>query len=94
MSEKLIEHFEKEKNYDEVIKIIDELILEDPEKASSLLFRKAEALVGLEKYQQAITTLKVYAKDCPNKEKIKSYVLIASCYMGLDNDKKAEEYKS
>ena len=92
MSEKLIEHFEKEKNYDEVIKIIDELILEDPEKASSLLFRKAEALVGLEKYQQAITTLKVYAKDCPNNEKIKSYVLIASCYMNLDNDEKAEEY--
>ena len=26
MSEKLIEHFEKEKNYDEVIKIIDEQI--------------------------------------------------------------------
>jgi len=92
MSEKLIEHFEKEKNYDEVIKIIDELILEDPEKASPLLFRKAEALVGLEKYQQAITTLKVYAKDCPNKEKIKSYVLIASSYMNLDNDEKAEEY--
>ena len=57
MSEKLIEHFEKEKNYDEVIKIIDELILEDPEKASSLLFRKAEALVGLEKYRQAIQLL-------------------------------------
>lgn len=92
MSEKLIEHFEKEKNYDEVIKIIDELILEDPEKASPLLFRKAEALVGLEKYQQAITTLKVYTKDCPNKEKIKSYVLIASSYMNLDNDEKAEEY--
>ena len=53
MSEKLIEHFEKEKNYDEVIKIIDELI---------------------------------------NNEKIKSYVLIASCYMNLDNDEKAEEY--
>ncbi len=92
MSEKLIEHFEKEKNYDEVIKIIDELILEDPEKASSLLLRKAESLVGLEKYQQAITKLKVYAKDCKKKKKIKSYVLIASCYMNLDNDEKAEEY--
>ena len=92
MSEKLLDHFEKEKKYDEVIKIIDELILEDPEKASSLLFRKAEALVGLKKYQQAITTLKVYEKDCSDKDKIKSYVLIASCYMNLDNDEMAEKY--
>ena len=75
MSEKLLDYFEKEKNYDEVIKIIDKLILEDPEKASSLLFRKAEALVELEKYKQAITTLKVYAKDCPNKEKDRKSVV-------------------
>ncbi|MBQ6344844.1 MAG: tetratricopeptide repeat protein [Methanobrevibacter sp.] len=92
MSEKLIDHYEEEKNYEEVIRLIDEMILNDPEKASSLLFRKAEALVALEKCDQAITTLKVYVKDCSEKEKIKSYILIASCYMNIDNDKKAEEY--
>lgn len=92
MSEKLIDHYEEEKNYEEVIRLIDEMILNDPEKASSLLFRKAEALVSLEKCDQAITTLKVYVKDCSKKEKIKSYILIASCYMNIDNDKKAEEY--
>lgn len=92
MSEKLIDHYEEEKNYEEVIRLIDEMILNDPEKASSLLFRKAEALVALEKCDQAITTLKVYVKDCSKKEKIKSYVLIASCYLNIDNDEKAEEY--
>ena len=92
MSEKLLDHYEEEKNYEEVIRLIDEMILNDPEKASSLLFRKAEALVALEKCDQAITTLKVYVKDCSKKEKIKSYVLIASCYLNIDNDEKAEEY--
>ena len=92
MCEKLLDQFEKDNNYDEVIKLIDEIILKDPEKASKLLFRKANALIEIKKYSQAITTLKVYVKNCSNKEKIKSYVLIASCYMGLDNDKKAEEY--
>lgn len=92
MSEKLLDHYEEEKNFEEVIKLIDEIILQNPEKASSLLFRKAEALVALEKCDQAITTLKVYVKDCSEKEKIKSYILIASCYMNIDNDKKAEKY--
>ena len=92
MSENLLDHYEEEKNYEEVIRLIDEMILNDPEKASSLLFRKAEALVALEKCDQAITTLKVYVKDCSKKEKIKSYVLIASCYLNIDNDEKAEEY--
>ena len=44
MSEKLLDHYEEENNYEEVIRLIDEMILNDPEKASSLLFRKAEAL--------------------------------------------------
>lgn len=92
MCEKLLDQFEKDNNYDEVIRLIDEIILKDPEKASKLLFRKANALIGMKKYSQAITTLKVYVKNCSNKEKIKSYVLIASCYMNLDNDEKAEEY--
>ena len=92
MSEKLLDHYEEENNYEEVIRLIDEMILNDPEKASSLLFRKAEALAALKKCDQAITTLKVYVKDCSKKEKIKSYILIASCYMNIENDKKAEEY--
>lgn len=92
MSEKLLDHYEEEKNYDEIIRLIDEMILKDPQKASSLLFRKAKALMGLNKYNQAITTLKIYVKDCSTKEKIKAYVLIASCYMNLDNDEKAVEY--
>ena len=92
MSENLLDHYEEEKNYEEVIRLIDEMILNDPEKASSLLFRKAEALAALKKCDQAITTLKVYVKDCSKKEKIKSYVLIASCYLNIDNDEKAEEY--
>lgn len=49
MTEKLLDHYEEEKNYEEVIRIIDEIILKDPQKASSLLFRKANALIGLEK---------------------------------------------
>ena len=88
----MLDHYEEEKNYEEVIRLIDEMILNDPEKASSLLFRKAEALAALKKCDQAITTLKVYVKDCSKKEKIKSYVLIASCYLNIDNDEKAEEY--
>ena len=92
MCEKLLDQFEKDNKYDEVIRLIDEIILKDPEKASKLLFRKANALVNIKKYSQAITTLEVYVKNCSNKEKIKSYVLIASCYLNLDNDEKAEEY--
>lgn len=46
----------------------------------------------MKKYSQAITTLEVYAKDCSDKEKIKSYVTIASCYANLDNSEKADEY--
>ncbi len=92
MCEKLLDQFEKDNKYDEVIRLIDEIILKDPEKASKLLFRKANALVKIKKYSKAITTLEVYVKNCSNKEKIKSYVLIASCYMNMDNDEKAEEY--
>lgn len=92
MCEKLLDQFEKDNNYDEVIKLIDEIILKDPKKASKLLFRKANALIEIKKYSQAITTLKAYLKSCSEKEKIRSYILIASCYMNLDNDEKAEEY--
>lgn len=92
MCEKLLDQFEKDDNYDEVIKLIDEIILKDPKKASKLLFRKANALIEIKKYSQAITTLKAYLKGCSDKEKIRSYILIASCYMNLDNDEKAEEY--
>jgi tetratricopeptide (TPR) repeat protein len=92
MCEKLLNQFEKDNNYDEVIKLIDEIILKDPKKASNLLFRKANALIEIKKYSQAITTLKAYLKSCSDKEKIRSYILIASCYMNLDNDEKAEEY--
>ena len=60
MCEKLLEQYEKENKYDELIKLIDEIILKDPEKASKLLFRKANALIEIKKYSQAITTLKVY----------------------------------
>lgn len=92
MCEKLLDQFEKDNNYDEVIKLIDEIILKDPKKASKLLFRKANALIEIKKYSQAITTLKAYLKSCSEKEKIRPYILIASCYMNLDNDEKAEEY--
>ena len=92
MREELVDHYIDEKDFEEVIRLIDEIILNRPERASSLLFRKAEALVALKKCDQAITTLKVYVKDCSEEEKIKSYVLIASCYMHIDNDAKAEEY--
>ena len=92
MCEKLLDQFEKDNNYGEVIKLIDEIILKDPKKASKLLFRKANALIEIKKYSQAITTLKAYLKSCSEKEKIRSYILIASCYMNLDNDEKAEEY--
>ena len=92
MCEKLLDKFEKDNNYDEVIKLIDKIILKDPKKASKLLFRKANALIEIKKYSQAITTLKAYLKGCSDKEKIRSYILIASCYMNLDNDEKAEEY--
>ncbi|WP_296885042.1 tetratricopeptide repeat protein [uncultured Methanobrevibacter sp.] len=92
MCEKLLDHYEEEKNFEEVIKLIDEIILQNPEKASSLLFRKANALIELKKYSQAITTLKVYVKDCSENEKIKAYTVIATCYMHLDNEEKADEY--
>ncbi len=92
MCEKLLDHYEEEKNYEEAIKLIDEIILQNPEKASSLLFRKANALIELKKYSQAITTLKVYVKDCSENEKIKAYTVIATCYMHLDNEEKADEY--
>lgn len=92
MSEKLLDKYEKEKNYDAVIELIDEMILKNPQEASSLLFRKAEALIELKKYKKAISTLEVYIKDCSAKEKLKSYVLIATCYSSLDDDEKTEEY--
>ncbi|MBR0270473.1 MAG: tetratricopeptide repeat protein [Methanobrevibacter sp.] len=92
MSEKLLDHYEEEKNYDAMIKLIDEMILENPQKASTLLFKKAEALIELEKYKQAITTLKVYLKDCSDGEMLKAYVLIATCYASLEDDEKKVEY--
>ena len=92
MSEKLLDEYEKEKNYDAVIELIDEMILKNPQNASSLLFRKAEALIELKEYKKAISTLEVYIKDCSAKEKLKSYVLIATCYSSLDDDEKTEEY--
>ena len=92
MSEKLLNQYEEDKNYDAMIKLIDEMILKNPQQASSLLFRKAEALIKLEKYKQAITTLKVYLNDCSVENMLKSYVLIASCYASLDDDEKTVEY--
>jgi len=92
MSEKLLDDYEKEKNYDAVIELIDEMILKNPQNASSLLFRKAEALIELKEYKKAISTLEVYIKDCSAKEKLISYVLIATCYSSLDDDEKTEEY--
>ena len=92
MSEKLLDKYEKEKNYYAVIELIDEMILENPQDAPSLLFRKAEALIELKKYKKAISTLEVYIKDCSAKEKLKSYVLIVTCYSSLDDDEKTEEY--
>lgn len=92
MSKKLLEEYEKDKNYDAAIELINKMILENPHDASSLLFRKAEALIELKKYKKAITTLEVYIKDCSAKEKLKSYVLIATCYASLKDDEKTEEY--
>lgn len=92
MSEKLLDEYEKEKNYDAVIELIDEMILKNLQNASSLLFRKAEALIELKEYKKSISTLEVYIKDCSAKEKLKSYVLIATCYSSLDDDEKTEEY--
>ncbi len=92
MSEKLLDEYEKEKNYGAVIELIDEMILKNPQNASSLLFRKAEALIELKEYKKAISTLEVYIKDCSAKEKLKSYVLIATCYSSLGDDEKTEEY--
>ena len=92
MSEKLLDEYEKEKNYGAVIELIDEMILKNPQNASSLLFRKAEALIELKEYKKAISTLEVYIKDCSAKEKLKSYVLIATCYSSLNDDEKTEEY--
>ena len=92
MSEKLLDEYEKEKNYSAVIELIDEMILKNPQDASALLFRKAEALIELKKYKKAISTLEVYIKDCAAKEKLKSDVLIATCYSSLDDDEKTEEY--
>ena len=46
----LLDHYEKEKNYGDVIKLIDEMILNNPQDISSLLFRKAKALIELKKY--------------------------------------------
>ena len=87
-----MDNLEKEKNYEEILKLIDEMILEDPEKAHPLLFRKANAYIGLKKFPQAINTLNVYAKDGSDKERIKSYVLIATCYCYLDQNDKTDEY--
>lgn len=92
MSKKLLEEYEKDKNYDAAIELIDKMILENPQDAPSLLFRKAEALIELKKYKKAITTVEVYIKDCSAKEKLKSYVLIATCYASLKDDEKTEEY--
>lgn len=92
MCEKLLDQLEKDNKYDEVIKVIDQIMLKNHEKASKLLLRKANALIETKKYSQAITTLKVYSKNCSENEKVKSYLLIASCYMNLDNDEKAEKY--
>lgn len=82
----------QKKNYDAAIKLIDEMILKNHQEASSLLFRKAEALIELKEYKKAITTLEIYVRDCSIKEKLKSYVLIATCYASLNDEKKTEEY--
>ncbi|WP_407381908.1 tetratricopeptide repeat protein [Methanobrevibacter sp.] len=92
MSEKLLDHYEEEKNYDAMIKLIDEMILENPQQSSSLLFRKAKALIELKEYEQAIKTLKVYIKDCPDDEMLKAYVLIATSYASLEDDEKTVFY--
>lgn len=87
-----MDSLEKEKNYEEMLRLIDEISLNNPKEAHSLLFKKANAYIGLEDFEQAIKTLDVYVKDCPDMEKIKSYVLIATCYTYLGDMIKTDEY--
>ena len=72
MTDELLKKYEEEENYKELIKLIDKLILENSQKTSLLLYKKAKALIGLEKYEQAITTLNVFLKDCDEKDKFKA----------------------
>ncbi len=87
-----LDSLEKEKNYDEILRLIDEISLKNPEEAHSLLFKKANAYIGLEKFEEAIKTLDVYVKDCSDSDKIKSYILIATCYTALGDMKRTDEY--
>ena len=86
MTDELLKKYEEEENYKELIKLIDKLILENSQKTSLLLYKKAEALIGLEKYEQAITTLKVFLKGCDEKDKFKGYITLSQCYSWLDDD--------
>ena len=88
----ILDNLEKERKYDEMIRLIDEEIIKDPENAHSLLFRKANAYIALEKMTPAINILNVYVKDCSNEDKIKAYILIATCYTYLNEHKKTDEY--
>ena len=86
MTDELLKKYEEEENYKELIKLIDKLILENSQKTSLLLYKKAKALIGLEKYEQAITTLNVFLKDCDEKDKFKAYITLSQCYSWLDDD--------
>ena len=91
MTDELIKKYEEEENYNELIKLIDKLILENSQKTSLLLYKKAEALMELEKFEQAVTTLKVFLKDCDEKDKFKAYISLSQCYTELEDEEKVEE---
>ena len=86
-----LDKYEKEGNYEESIKLIDMMILENTSQTSSLLYRKAKALMHLEKYEQALTTLKVCLKECSNEKKFKVYIHMADCYSELEKDDESTE---
>lgn len=90
MCEKLLKKYEKQGKYEKIIEVIDKEILKNPKKASSLLIKKAIALIQLKKYKQALTTLNVILNDSNDKYVI--YLLINECYVKLDEYEKVYEY--
>ena len=90
MCEKQLKEYEKQGNYEKIIELVDKEILKNPKKVSSLLIKKAIALIQLKKYNRALTTLNVLLKDSNDKYVI--YLLINECYVKLDEYEKGYIY--
>ena len=91
LMKKLLE-FEKNHDYENILKQINEIISKCPEKKEKLLLKKSLAQIQLEKHTQAIETLEEYLKICDEEEKYTVYLSLAGCHNILGNKDTAEKY--